>query len=126
MIETIHQSSEHLLTLINELLDLTRIEARKMELELADVSLPDFLKGITEIARIRAQQEGVSFECEITSELPPGIHADEKRLRQVLLNLLNNAIKFTDEGGVVFRVSAVASRPAHDAASPTQLQQLTC
>ena len=104
-IDTIHHSSEHLLTIINELLDLSRIEARKMELELADVYLPGFLKGIMEIARIRAKQGGVPFDCEIASDLPTGVRADEKRLRQVLLNLINNAIKFTEEGRVVFSVS---------------------
>ncbi len=104
-IDTIHHSSEHLLTLISELLDLSRIEAKKMELELADIYLPGFLKGITDIARIRAQQEGVSFECKIAAELPTGIHADEKRLRQVLLNLINNAIKFVEEGSVIFSVN---------------------
>ncbi len=117
-IDTIHHSSEHLLTLINELLDLSRIEARKMELELTDVYFPGFLKEITEIVQIRAQQKEVSFDCDIASDLPTGVHADEKRLRQVLLNLLNNAIKFTEEGGIVFSVSA-ESLPANDAKSPT-------
>jgi PAS domain S-box-containing protein len=103
-INTIHHSSEHLLTLINELLDLSRIEAQKMDLELADVNFPGFLKGITEIARIRAEQEGVPFTSDIASDLPVGVHADEKRLRQVLLNLINNAIKFAEKGNVLFRV----------------------
>ncbi len=104
-INTIHQSSEHLLTLINELLDLSRIEAQKMELELSDVYFLGFLKNITEIARIRAQQEGVSFDYEIVADLPEGVRIDEKRLRQVLLNLINNAIKFAESGSVIFRVS---------------------
>ena len=107
-INTIHHSSEHLLTLINELLDLSRIEAQKMELEPADVYFPGFLKGINEIARIRAEQEGVPFNCDIASELPEGVHADEKRLRQVLLNLINNAIKFAGQGSVLFSVRAEA------------------
>jgi len=103
-IHTIHQSSEHLLTLINELLDLSRIEAQKMELHYTDVYLPGFLKGIIEISRIRAQQEGIQFDYEMASDLPTGVRADDKRLRQVLLNLINNAIKFTNEGRVVLRV----------------------
>jgi PAS domain S-box-containing protein len=107
-VNTIHHSSEHLLTLINELLDLSRIEAQRMELEPADVYLPGFLKGITEIARIRAEQEGVPFTCEIASDLPEGVHADEKRLRQVLLNLINNAIKFAGQGRVLFSVRSEA------------------
>ncbi len=103
-IDTIHHSSEHLLMMINELLDLSRIEARKLELEPADVYLPGFLKGIVEIARIRAQQEGISFECEIAPDLPIGVHVDGKRLRQILINLLGNGIKFTEQGRVLFRV----------------------
>jgi PAS domain S-box-containing protein len=103
-VDTIHQSSEHLLTLINELLDLSRIEAQKMELETSDVYFPGFLKGITEIASMRAQQEGVPFDYEIANDIPTGVHIDGKRLRQVLLNLINNAIKFAHDGNVVFRV----------------------
>jgi len=107
-VNTIHHSSEHLLTLINELLDLSRIEAQRMELEPADVYFPGFLRGITGIARIRAEQEGVSFTCDIARDLPEGVQADEKRLRQVLLNLINNAIKFADQGRVLFSVRAEA------------------
>ncbi len=117
-VDTIHYSSEHLLTLINELLDLTRIEAQKMELAPAAMYLPGFFKRITEIARIRAEQKGVPFDCEIASELPTGVRADEQRLRQVLLNLISNAIKFAGQGSVVLRVS-VKSPTAHDAGSPT-------
>ncbi len=105
-IDTIHQSSEHLLTLINELLDLSRIEAKKMKLEPNDVYFPGFLKGITEIASIRAQQESVPFDYEIATDIPTGVHVDGKRLRQVLLNLINNAIKFAQTGNVVFRISS--------------------
>lgn len=104
-VDTIHQSSEHLLNLINELLDLSRIEARKIELKPCDVYVPEFIKGITEIARIRAQQEGVFFDTEISSDLPKGICTDEKRLRQILLNLINNGIKFAKGGNVVLRMS---------------------
>jgi CheY-like chemotaxis protein len=114
-IGTIQSSSEHLLTLINELLDLSRIEAQKMELKPTDVYLPDFIKSITDIAQIQAQQQGVPFDYEIASDLPAGVHADEKRLRQVLLNLINNAIKFAGEGYVVFRVSAKSLPQRSDA-----------
>ncbi len=109
-IETIHDSGEHLLAIINESLDLARIEARKMELKLTDFHLPGFLKNIVEIARIRAQQEGIFFVCETTFDLPAGVHADEIRLRQILLNLINNAIKFTTQGSVTFRVRCIGER----------------
>ncbi len=106
-IEVIHHSGEHLLMMISDILDLSKIEARKVELEPADFFLPDFLKTIVDITHIRAQQQGVCFDYEATSDLPRGVHGDEKRLRQVLLNLLSNAVKFTTEGEVVFRVKRV-------------------
>lgn len=105
-IDTIHSSGEHLLNLINELLDLSRIEAEQMNLEISEVSLSSFLKGIADISEMRAQQEGVSINFEIASDLPRGVRVDEKRLRQVLLNLINNAIKFAESGDVVVRVNS--------------------
>ncbi len=102
----IHQSGNHLLTLINDILDLSKIEARKMELYPAEINVPHFLDGIVGIIRMRAQQKDVRFAHEFEQHLPAGIAADEKRLRQVLLNLLGNAVKFTDSGGLVsFKVS---------------------
>jgi signal transduction histidine kinase/DNA-binding response OmpR family regulator len=102
-VSVIHQCGSHLLTLINDVLDLSKIEARKMELYGSDFHFPSFLEGIAEICRIRADQKGVAFIYEPTP-LPMGINADEKRLRQVLINLLGNAIKFTDKGNVTFLV----------------------
>jgi PAS domain S-box-containing protein len=100
----IQRCGEHLLNLINDILDLSKIEARKMELHLSDFHFPEFLKGITEIVSIRAEQKGISFTYKSLSPLPTGVRGDEKRLRQVLLNLLGNAVKFTEIGGVVFKV----------------------
>jgi signal transduction histidine kinase/DNA-binding NarL/FixJ family response regulator len=102
----IQQSGEHLLTLINDILDLSKIEARKMELYPVSFHLATFLEGIAGIIRMRASQKGITFVYEPQADLPIGIEADEKRLRQVLLNLLTNAVKFTDEGQVLFRVSS--------------------
>ncbi len=104
-VEIIHRSGEHLLMMINEILDLAKIEARKMVLEPADFHLPGFLKNIVEIIRIRAQHQEITFEYDFSSELPLNVRGDEKRLRQVLLNLLDNAVKFTRQGSVVFRVT---------------------
>jgi signal transduction histidine kinase/CheY-like chemotaxis protein len=103
-IDVIYQCGNHLLNLINDVLDLAKIEARKLELHPVDVYFPAFLEGIAEMMRVRAGQKGIPFTYQPDSDLPAGITVDEKRLRQVLINLLGNAIKFTDEGGVTFRV----------------------
>ncbi len=108
-ISIIHQCGSHLLTLINDILDLSKIEAQKMELYPTNFHFPAFLQGVAEICRIRAEQKGITFTYLVESQIPQGIHADEKRLRQVLINLLGNAIKFTDNGGVTFKVELVAT-----------------
>jgi signal transduction histidine kinase/DNA-binding NarL/FixJ family response regulator len=101
---TILESGEHLLTLINDLLDLARMEAAKLELYPRDVELAPFLRGVAEIIRVKAEQKSLSFHYERSRELPPAVRVDDKRLRQVLLNLLGNAIKFTDRGNVALRL----------------------
>ncbi|MCZ6675787.1 MAG: PAS domain S-box protein [Candidatus Poribacteria bacterium] len=100
----IQNSGEHLLTLINDILDLSKIEAQKLELMPTDFHLPQFLKNIADMTRIRAEQKALAFRYEPPSTLPTGVRGDEKRLRQVLLNLLGNAAKFTHEGQVTFKV----------------------
>jgi len=104
-INVIYQCGSHLLTLINDILDLSKIEAQKVELMPTDFHFPAFLQGVAEMCRIRAEIKGIHFHFSSNPELPIGIRADEKRLRQVLINLLSNAIKFTDEGSVTFIVS---------------------
>jgi PAS domain S-box-containing protein len=106
-LETVKSSGEHLLTLINEILDLSKIEAGQMELQAGEFHLPEFLKYIAEITRMRAEQKGLSFEYEPDQNLPVGVRADEKRLREVLLNILGNAVKFTEKGKVSLRVYAL-------------------
>ncbi len=109
----IHQCGEHLLTLIDDILDLSKIEAQKMELYPTEFHLPNFLNSLADLFKMRAEQKGISFTYEIISPLPQGVIADEKRLRQVLSNLLSNAVKFTDRGGVTFTVgylSAISSQ----------------
>lgn len=105
-ISVIHQCGSHLLMLINDILDLSKIEAQKMELNPSDFHFPSFLQGLAEICRIRAEQKGINFVYQYDKNLPTGIRADEKRLRQVLINLLGNAIKFTDNGTVTLLVKA--------------------
>ncbi|MDY6900587.1 MAG: CHASE2 domain-containing protein [Cyanobacteriota bacterium] len=104
-INIIHQCGSHLLMLINDILDLSKIEARKLELFPSTVHLPTFLSSVIEICRIRAEQKGISFNVVLDENLPVAVEVDEKRLRQVLINLMGNAIKFTDEGGVTFKVN---------------------
>ncbi|MGF1981024.1 MAG: ATP-binding protein [Nostoc sp. CmiSLP01] len=103
----IHQCGSHLLMLINDILDLAKIEAQKMELNFSEFHFPSFLEGIAEICRIRAEQKGIGFIYQPDAELPTGIRADEKRLRQVIINLLGNAIKFTEQGSVTFKVETL-------------------
>jgi signal transduction histidine kinase/DNA-binding response OmpR family regulator len=110
-VEIIHQCGSHLLTLINDVLDLSKIEARKLELASKAIHFPSFLLGVAEICRIRADQKNIDFVYDPDPQLPEGIFADEKRLRQVLLNLVGNAIKFTDKGSVTLKVAVVENHP---------------
>ncbi|MGD2183925.1 ATP-binding protein [Lusitaniella coriacea] len=105
-VDIIYQCGSHLLTLINDILDLSKIEARKLELHSAPFHFPSFLQSVVEINRIRAEQKDIDFEFQADEDLPIGVSGDEKRLRQVLINLLGNAIKFTDRGGVTFKVKS--------------------
>jgi CHASE2 domain-containing sensor protein/DNA-binding NarL/FixJ family response regulator len=114
-IQIIHQCGSHLLLLINDILDLSKIEARKLELFPSSIYLPAFLNGVSEICRVRADQRGIDFQMVLDEHLPQSIQADEKRLRQVLINLLGNAIKFTDQGSVTFRV--IVNQPVLPASS---------
>ncbi|MGB6294811.1 MAG: response regulator, partial [Rivularia sp. (in: cyanobacteria)] len=103
----IYQCGSHLLTLINDILDLSKIEARKLELHNSDINFSSFLIGVAEICRIRAEQKGIKFSYQLDAQLPITIKADEKRLRQVLINLLGNAIKFTEKGEVNFYIRVI-------------------
>ena len=109
-IKIIHTCGSHLLTLINDILDISKIEAQKMELYPEDFHFPNFLFEVTEICRIRAQQKRLTFTYQPLNALPTAVCADEKRLRQVLINLLGNAIKFTKTGGVTFKVENLSNQ----------------
>ncbi len=99
----IRESGEHLLTLINDILELTKIEAGKLELQPGEVELARFLETITGIIRVKAEHKLLAFECELSPTLPDFVRTDEKRLRQVLLNLLANAVRFTEHGRITLR-----------------------
>ena len=108
-INIIHQCGTHLLTLINDVLDISKIEARKLTLTNNAVHLPSLIRGIVEIFQIRAQQKDIEFRYVPDPNLPTGVIVDEKRIRQVLINLVGNAIKFTDRGSVNLKVEQLSS-----------------
>jgi signal transduction histidine kinase/DNA-binding NarL/FixJ family response regulator len=108
-VAVIERSGDHLLTLINELLDLAKIEAGKLELHPGVFDLRTLLMHVADLTGVRARQAGLSFEYAAAPELPALVEGDERAIRQVLLNLLGNAVKFTETGGVKFRVSGPVS-----------------
>jgi signal transduction histidine kinase/FixJ family two-component response regulator len=108
-VEIINQCGTHLLNLINDILDLAKIEARKMDLHLVELHFPSFIQGVVEICQIKAEQKGIDFIYDPDPNLPVGVEADEKMLRQVIMNLLSNAIKFTEQGGVQLIVTNKSS-----------------
>ena len=94
----IHASGQHLLSLINDILDLSKIEAGKMDLELSDFDLPATIDNALILVRERAARRGIDLHKNVDERLGQ-IQGDERKIRQVLLNLLSNAIKFTPESG---------------------------
>jgi len=103
-IDIIHRNGEYLLTLINDVLDLSKVEAGKIELYPNTLILQDFFKSIHELFQMRAREKGIAFIYKPLSTLPQAIRADEKRLRQIVMNLLSNAMKFTQQGHVCLQV----------------------
>ncbi|MEL6107120.1 MAG: response regulator, partial [Planctomycetota bacterium] len=97
---TIHQSGEHLLALINDILDLSKIEAGKMEIELTDVSLLGLVGHVMSVLKIKAEEKSIYLKPEFSTPLPRTVRTDAVRVRQSLINLIGNAIKFTERGGV--------------------------
>jgi len=109
---TIHSAGNDLLSLINDILDLSKVEAGRMELDLAAVALSDVYRDAERAFRHVAEQKGLSFAVEIDPELPASIISDEQRLGQVLKNLLSNAFKFTHDGGVTLAIGYLQDRTA--------------
>jgi len=113
-VNVIERSGEHLLTLINDLLDLAKIEAGRLELHKSLIDLPLLLKHVADLAAVRAAQAGIGFTFQLCPDVPAQARGDERAIRQILLNLLGNAVKFTSKGGVGFRVSSLPSvAPGH-------------
>jgi len=104
-LEIISHSGEHLLTLINQVLDLSKIEAGKITLNETDFDLYSLLAGVVDLFRFRAEEKGLQLLFERDPDVPRYVQTDEVKLRQVLINLLNNAIKFTKEGNITLRIT---------------------
>ncbi len=106
-LDMVKASADALLAVINDILDFSKIEARKLQLDAVEFSLRDCLGDTLKGLAVRAQEKGLELACDVPPDVPDGVVGDPVRLRQVLLNLVGNAIKFTDEGEVV-----VVVRPA--------------
>jgi len=112
-IATIHSSGEHLLTLISDILDLARIEAEKIEMESIEFNLQTLIHEVLSGIRVKAVEKGLSLHYEERSAIPAIVRGDARKLRQALLNLLGNAVKFTEKGSVTLAVSGNSGRSSH-------------
>ena len=108
---TILRSGEHLLALINQVLDLSKIEAGRMTLKIEETDLFRLLDDLQEMFALKAEQKGVSLAIVHAAEAPRVIRTDEVKLRQILINLLSNAIKFTERGEVTLNVRSKGFSP---------------
>jgi PAS domain S-box-containing protein len=116
-VQIFRRAGDNLLNLINDILDLSKVESSQLELERTGFSLNDLLEKVTEIVAGRAQEKGLALLFDIAPDVPPDLVGDPTRLRQVLLNLVGNAIKFTESGEVSLRVTS-----ERDARVPTALR----
>ncbi|MBI1686211.1 sensor histidine kinase [Caulobacter hibisci] len=106
-VDAIRSSGEHLLSVITDILDIAKIEAGRLDLQPTPFDLAACLAELDQMFRLRAEEKGLAFAVELSAEAPRTIVADPKRLRQVLINLLGNAVKFTDRGAVSLAVTLV-------------------
>ena len=109
-LQIIYNAGFHLLALIEDILDISKIEAGKMEIQPIDCQFLQLLQGVSESLRSSAHKKSIELTCEFAPDLPQTVHTDAKRLRQILFNLLGNALKFTDKGKVNFRVSKITNQ----------------
>ncbi|HLJ30335.1 MAG TPA: ATP-binding protein, partial [Candidatus Angelobacter sp.] len=107
----IHESSTVLLNIINDILDFSKIEAGKIKIEPVAFNLTPYLQSTIAFTRPSARSCGLSFQAQLAPDLPEAVIADPTRLRQIVLNLLNNALKFTESGGIILRVGISQRSP---------------
>lgn len=111
--DIIKRSGEHLLALINDVLEMAKIEAGRIHLVIAPFDLGGMVRDVKEMMQVRAEEKGLLLQVDQDSRFPRFIEGDEARLRQVLINLLGNAVKFTDRGSVTLRLKTRANRISH-------------
>ena len=107
---TVRRAGEHLMLIVNDILDLSKIEAGKLKLDEEECDLPELLIGIDSIMRPRAIGKGLKFEVQLTSEVPRHVRMDPTRMRQILLNLAGNAVKFTEQGKIKITAEVIRNR----------------
>jgi len=113
-LHTVQSSSEGLLSLINDILDFSKIEAGQLEMEEINFNLQEVVEGVAELFSLQAESKGVELLCYVAPEISTWVVGDPVRLRQVLINLVGNALKFTESGEVAIKVEASASPQARD------------
>ena len=112
-LQTVQSSAKSLMYVINDILDFSRIEAGKLQSHVTDFNLEDLMAETLKSCALRAHQKGLELMCEIGRDVPPTLRSDAERLQQVLVNLIGNAVKFTDQGEVVARIKAESRTANH-------------
>ena len=112
--ENIRTAGNTLLGIINDILDFSKIEAGKMEIIDVDYNIASLLNDLVNMVQRKAEEKGLTFELDVDSQIPSVLHGDELRIKQVITNILSNAVKYTKEGGIVFAVSASKCRKEED------------
>ena len=110
LLETMHRSAESLLVLVNDILDFSKIEAGKMSLEVADVELRPLIADVITLTTETAKKKGLLVQVQVAPDVPAVLRGDPVRLRQILFNLVGNAVKFTERGGIHISVKSVPRR----------------
>ncbi|MCR5671248.1 MAG: hypothetical protein K6G10_09600 [Butyrivibrio sp.] len=112
--ENIRTAGNTLLGLINDILDFSKIEAGKMEIINVDYNFVSLLNDLVNMAHLKAEEKGLTFELDVDRNIPRILHGDEIRIKQVITNILSNAVKYTREGGIVFSVTGSKCEDSED------------